>query len=301
MKTLRDMVLSLIDSIELYKQVGHRNTYLFEWLYDVYKDTCLSCVDPTYVPDLVLTKTKLTIFDVLIDDIADNAKTSNKELLLRLINIPFNNVAHADKYYTITNQIWIDCLNTIKHFPRYSEFEDIFFFDLKQIMISMEYSWLTNVYNYCNNFIEVDNYGHHGVMVMLHCMMDIMCSKNFDKNELGKARTAFFLAQRIARIGNMLNTYSREIIEKDISSPILTKTIEENIISYSDFDELPSSEIEKRVKNLEPLFAEEVTTYLDKITEISKRVHSVDLQKFMLDRKSIHEKFIKRIRYWESK
>jgi len=65
--------LDITPSIELYKKVGCGD-FLFNWLYEIYKKIFVPSIDSRYKDILALDKTKLTIFDVLIDDLADNYK-----------------------------------------------------------------------------------------------------------------------------------------------------------------------------------------------------------------------------------
>ena len=88
---IEEKTLSLGEAIKLYKKVGPRNAdFLFKWLYQVYDKTYLPSISDEYKDELALIKTKLCIFDVLIDDLADNAKLRNKRLLDQAIRIPNN-------------------------------------------------------------------------------------------------------------------------------------------------------------------------------------------------------------------
>jgi hypothetical protein len=295
--------MSFEEAIETYKSIGHRNPYLFQWLYNVYKKLRLPCADKKYIDDLALTKTKLTIFDVLIDDVADNINFRNKEMLDRLTLIPWQNsdYTHNDPYYKTCKKIWIDCLNSIEKYPRFHEFEGIFYFDLKQVMNAMEYSWLINFYPEADDSVSNDAYGHHGTMVILHGMIDLMCSPKFDINELGKIRAVLYRAQRIARTGNMLNTYPREFIERDLSSPIITYALEKNIITLDEFRHGDPKELEAKIKLLEAKYKREVEDDFKGIMEFKGHIKSFDVCEFTKAARLAYEAFIARIRYWEVK
>ena len=135
MKEVKEMALE--EAIELYKTVGPRNAdFLFHWLYQVYDKTYLPSINEEYKDQLALIKTKLCIFDVLVDDLADNAKLRNKRLLDQAVRIPHNDIKpYKNKYLEVTRLVWQDCINSIKKLPRYDEFKEIFFFDLSIIYI----------------------------------------------------------------------------------------------------------------------------------------------------------------------
>ena len=187
-KTDKNISTSLEDTINLYKSIGDRNAdFLFNWIYNIYNEIFLPSIDTVYKEKLTLTKTKLGIYDVLIDDLADNAKLRNGKLLEQCMEIPWNNSSsNNNQYVEVCRKIWYDCINQIQKFPRYSEFKDIFYFDLHQFMNCNRYSYLVNTKG-ISNFTEDKNNLQHGVMVLTHCNLDLMCSPDFNYKELEKA------------------------------------------------------------------------------------------------------------------
>ena len=187
-KTDKNISNSLEDTIKLYKSIGDRNAdFLFNWIYNIYNEIFLPSIDSVYKEKLTLTKTKLGIYDVLIDDLADNAKLRNGKLLEQCMEIPWNNSSsNNNQYVDVCRKIWYDCINQIQKFPRYDEFKDIFYFDLHQFMNCNRYSYLVNTKG-ISNFTEDKNNLQHGVMVLTHCNLDLMCSPDFNYKELEKA------------------------------------------------------------------------------------------------------------------
>jgi hypothetical protein len=295
-----EKTLSLKEAIELYKKVGPRNAdFLFKWLYKVYEKTYLPSIDNNYIEQLALIKTKLCIFDVLIDDLADNAKLRNKRLLDQAIRIPNNGAKpYKNLYLEVTRLIWQDCLNSIKNLPRYEEFEDIFFFDIEQVLNSMKYSYLINIYDF-SNYKEDEMYLNHGVMVMLHCDLDLMCSPDFNYEELGKLRPILHSVQDVAHLGNMMNTYPKEISEADFSSPIISMGIREGLIDKQSVIRDPES----AMSNLKPLlarFEERMKNSLEKIQASAHYIESIDIYEFYLKLRNVWEQFLQREQYWDS-
>jgi len=291
-------MINLNQSIELYKSVGPRNAdFLFPWLYKIYNKTYLTSILPDYVNQLALDKTKLTIFDVLVDDLADNSKIRNKRLLKEAIKIPMGNSnKYNEAYLNVTKTIWDDCIRSIKQYPRYDEFKDIFFFDLDQVMNSMRYSFLINTSNF-SNYQEDKMYLNHGVMVILHCDMDLMCSPSFKYEELGKLRPILHYVQDIAHIGNMLNTYHKEIHEADFSSPIISMAIREGLIDKNKVIQDP----DYAYKRLEPLvlrFQERMENNLNKIKFLSNNINSININDFYERLKEVWNDFLNREKYW---
>ncbi len=281
-------------AIELYKSVGIRNSeFLFNWLYDVYSKLYLPSIDSAFKEALRTDKTKLTIFDVLVDDLADHYKARDEVLLEQFIQIPWNyNKRYENEYVEVGRKIWKSCIESIREYPRFNEFKRIFYFDLRQVMSSMEYSFLVNETHLDNSF-ENKIYLPNGCMVVLHCDMDLMCSPDFDMKDLGNIREVFYLAQRISHLGNMLNTYPKEIKEKDYSSPIISLAKRKGFIKKDgEIKEDSLKKLESDFKNEIKLLSEELLSYSDKIK-------SVDINKVADKYSHVYGSFLKRNRYWE--
>lgn len=291
--------LTLDDAIELYKLVGSRNAdFLFNWLYDIYEKTFLPSIDTIYKNTLTLDKTKLTIFDVLIDDLADDVKLRSKRLLEDAVEIPWHgSKKYSDPYLEVSKQIWLDCINSIKLYPRYNEFEDIFDFDLRQVMNTMRYSLLVNTAN-MSNLTEDKIYLHHGVMVILHCDMDLMCSPFFNYEELENLRPILYLVQDVAHIGNMLNTYPKEIEELDFSSPIISLGLRKGLIHKKMIIRNPNA-ARKRLATLVPVFEKRIKNDLNQIKSRANDLESIDIDTFYKQLKVVWDKFLKRREYWQ--
>jgi len=296
MKGIKEM--NLKEAIQLYKTVGPRNAdFLFNWLYQVYDKTYLPSIDDEYKDKLALIKTKLCIFDVLVDDLADNAKLRNKRLLDKAVRIPHNGTkSYKNKYLEVTRIIWQDCINSIKSLPRYDEFKEIFFFDLEQVMNSMKYSYLINTSDF-SNFTEDEMYLNHGVMVLLHCDIDLMCSPEFDYEELGKLRPIIHSVQDVAHIGNMMNTYPKEIKEADFSSPIISMAIREGLIEKNTVINDPEYSL-ACVQPLVSKFEERMKENLIKIEKRADDIETVDISDFYERLRNVWVAFLNREQYW---
>ncbi len=285
-------------TINLYKSVGTRNAdFLFPWLYSIYEKTFLPSVDLKYKDILCLDKTKLTIFDVLVDDLADNSKIRNNRLLQEAVRIPWNiSIDYRNQYLNVIKKIWGDCIDSIKKYPRYDDFKDIFYFDLDQVMNSMRYSYLVNTTDF-SNFTEDEMYMNHGVMVILHCDMDLMCSPTFNFDEMKNLRPILHWVQDIAHIGNLLNTYPKEIEEADFSSPIISLGIRERLISKNDVVndyEYTRTSLQPLVKN----FEKRMKDNFEKIRTHSSDVKTIDISSFLEKLDYVWDAFINREEYW---
>jgi hypothetical protein len=289
---------SLEDTINLYKSIGDRNAdILFHWIYNIYNEIFLPSIDPIYKEDLTLTKTKLGIYDVLIDDLADNAKLRNGKLLEECMAIPWNNTSNNDQYVSVCRKIWADCINQIKKYPRYNEFKDIFYFDLHQFMNCNRYSYLVNTKS-ISNFTEDKTNLQHGVMVLTHCNLDLMCSPDFNYNELEKLRPILYWVQDFIHIGNMINTYPREIEELDLSSPIISLAIRKGLIQQDTLKDDPEYAFES-IKPLIPIFEKRMKDDLSNVNKYIKEIDTINLDIFYKKLKNVGNEFVSRKPYWK--
>lgn len=297
--------LSLQEAIDLYKSVGERNAnYLFNWLYKVYSNAFFPTVADDFKETLTIDKTKLTILDVLIDDLADNYKLRKKRLLEKAVKIPLNEYSariYDGNYLRAIQKIWNDVHRSVRRYPRFREFKEIFFFDLAQVMNSMKYNYLVNE-GMVGDDLEDGIYMPHGVMVILHTDMDFMCSPNLDIEQMKLIRPALYYAQNIAHIGNLLNTYPREIKEKDFSSPIISLGIRRGIIKKSDILKPIDDNVKAKLEVLEDHFKKRAEDNFKEIEQIANdSINEQELNEYSKCLRKVYDGFLQRKKYWEDK
>ena len=95
--------------------------------------------------------------------------------------------------------------------------------------------------------------------------------------ELGSMRTVACLAQKIAHVGNMLTTYPSEVVERDVSSPIISLALRKGIIRE---DELGDKAAVPKVGKLEWVFKNKAYSYIKKVAEYEKEIRSINIRGF---------------------
>ena len=300
MKDLKE--LSLEDVIELYESVGlkSRNMKFFsKWVYEVYKNLFyLPGVDLGYIEKLAVDKTKLSVFAILVDDLADNAKLRNKHLLEKAVQIPWNGHEEQDvMYLEATRRIWLDVIKSIQQYPRYEEFEEILYFDLDQFLDAVKYASLINTME-IDNPIENKVYFYQNMMIMIFLDIDLMCSPFFKTEELSKFRPIAHWIQDICHVGNVLSTYQRELKEEDFSSPIIALGLEEGLFTKKDVIKNPDNVL-KKLDTLIPLFNQRVEEDFQKIRDNGDTVGSIDINEFYSRLTKVFNCFLERPKYWE--
>lgn len=260
-----------------YRKVAspHRKPGLFKWLYDSYKHLYLSCVSPSDVYRLADLKACLAMVDTAIDDTCDNAslieENGGDQFSYEMLSMLYNADKVASGVYTLqpnlgsniyaktTLDIFSDLLgNHVISLPRYHDFRGEFFLAIRNVGGSMEFSYLVNrnkvAYPY---YLVVQNKGP-STMVAVLSILDLMASENFDISELGKAIALFKMADVAAMLNNAVNTWKKEIIERDYSSPVISLALEKKLVKFSDFEKVSTENIEEKLSPLPEIINDEL-------------------------------------------
>ena len=296
----------LLNDIKQYENVcGYRDQVLFDWLLRVFENLGISTVNAQYLDSLAVTKTKMAMFVILVDDTVDNIKKRDLSLCEKLLKIPFeeaNNKEYGHKdsqsaYLDFARDLWLEIADEIKSYPYYAEYRDAFEFDVRQFLNSMRYSEFVNKHNNAANLTENDAYVHHGMMVIIQLDMDLMCSEKFDSKEFGALRELAYLSQKLARIGNLISTYPREIIESDMSSEALIKFRKE----YGEDFKFKLNKLfnrEKRYPEFEEKMIREWENKYTIIKELATGIKSIDGNKFIQSLEFFQKAYQTKINDW---
>jgi hypothetical protein len=256
----------LNDWINEYEKIGKRNKDIWKRIYSMMPLITLPIVSENYKESIIQTKSLfLIVFAVLLNDVADT--TQNDILLNELLKIPFKeqkinfeSLSQSEKeYFLFTEKLWNYVESVLQQYPKYEEFKKFLSFDIHQILISNEHDYLiTNNYHF-NNEKENWLYPSYTMGGMACGDIDLMSSKNFNVKNLGLLREITWHAQRMARIGNWISTWEREIYENDFTSKVILDAINCEIVTIEELksedknykkkiiDKIKNSEIEKKL------------------------------------------------------
>lgn len=271
-----------------YGKVGDRNNAIWLFTYRIIQIFSFPVVKK-HKKSLWEIKFLITMFVILLDDMVDKAK--NKKLINELLNILFGRkhlqlrkVRSKDKeYLKFASKIWDYIKKTIKRYPRFREFEDIFQHDIFQILIAMNFTFLVNKSLYLINKTEYWAYSPYPMQSMVYCTLDLMCAPKFNIKELSSIREMFWHAQKMARIGNWISTWEREIRENDFTSGVFVYAIDSNLFSVNELKKEKESEIINKIKNskIEEKLLREWEGCYNKLTKFSKKIKSVNVGEFL--------------------
>ncbi|MGZ8899123.1 MAG: hypothetical protein ACXW3Z_03430 [Limisphaerales bacterium] len=276
--------------IRSYESVGQRGRFLWQWCLKGVRMTTLPSVEPALKNHVVETKLLGILFCSLIDDIADReqdgemlemaiAASSNQWAVERLEFWNGRRRAYLEMISSVWNEVWSRC-NT---YPRFRDFEQLLKFDNEQVMIAMRYALLSNQCPGLLNVIEHDLYQPNNMQMIFMATVDLCASPDFNPDELGIAREVFWHAQRMGRIGNMITTWEREVLDRDFTSGIFAFAVHRGILSAADLRSLPAHEIMTLLEanDCQEHFMREWKHHRDQMLRKLKRVQSIDLNPYL--------------------
>jgi hypothetical protein len=282
----RELSSELASWVDSYGQVGGRTPYLWTWCRQGAEATTLPCVSATMHDELCDTKVIGMMFDVLLDDIADQG--GDAELLEQLVGLPLSDnpsewrdfTNEEQRYAAFSELVWNEVQHRVERFPRYDEFADLLRYDYLQLMNTMRYAHLLNRFPSLLNLAEHDLYLPHNMMMMICATMDLMCSPEFDFSEIGHLRQATWHAQHMGRIGNLITTWKREIHEADFTSGVFAHAVIFGDLSLEQLANGDCQLIEQAIRDgrHEEYFVKQWRKHREHLLALQPSVRSVDLR-----------------------
>ena len=281
---------SLTDWIKRYEKCGQRSRFLWQWCAKGVRLTTLPCVQSEFTEHVFETKMLSILFGTLIDDIADQEQ--DREMLESAIAIEQydlrrNSLVPWDErrkvYIETIADIWAQVWNRCKVYPRFDQYEHLLRFDNQQILNAMRYALLVNESPSLLNTIEHDIYQPHNMQIMFMATVDLCASPKFDITDLGVAREIFWNAQRMGRIGNMITTWEREVLDRDFSSGVFAHAVHRGLIKPSELSSLPAHEIMSILEEagFQDHFIAQWEKHRARIEQLVPRIKSVDLHPYL--------------------
>ncbi|HWB09807.1 MAG TPA: hypothetical protein VG826_11295 [Pirellulales bacterium] len=235
-ETEREQILAKRFSPELapwiaaYERAGQRGGYIWKWCLHGVELTTLSCVPPSWRAHVCDTKVLAGMLNVLIDDAAD--RPGREALLAELFRLTYDEPprlrrfpAAERRYGEFTCEVWSAFWSRAKQYPCYDRYVPLLQFDLAQLFNTVRYSHLVNSNPYILNVVEHDDYSPQGMGLLGFAMLDLMCSPDFSMTDLGRLREAMWHAQWMARIGNLVTTWQREVRDRDYTSGVFAHAV----------------------------------------------------------------------------
>lgn len=218
--------------------VADRDRFLWKWIYNLFDAFTLSCVPSASWTTVKTHKTVLTMFVTVLDDLADNR--GDDATFEQARRIPFTPEAVDpdaadvdDSVVRFARRLWERFESGIEAAPRHAEFEEGLRFDLRSVVQAMDYARVLNGAPEMANLAGTRHYGPHNMVMFPYAGVDLMYSPSFEKAELGALRGLIWRLQPMARIGNWITTWEREVYEADYSAGVVVEAIERGVVEPS--------------------------------------------------------------------
>lgn len=272
--------------------IGDRDRFLWKWIHNLFDEFTLSSVALDAADAVREQKTLLTIFVTTMDDLAE--MKGDSATFDRARRIPFDSLESAAdvpegvdrEAVEFLAELWAEIEDGLEDAPRYAAFEDLFEYDVRQTINAMDYSRVLNDNPRGANRAEAERFDAYNMAMFPYACVDLMHSPSFERGELGVLRSLLCELQQMARIGNWLTTWERELTEGDISSGILVCALRRNVITQAEItepDEETAARLIDRVKShgIESEFTREWEIRSRAVRKRTAELDSVDADAFV--------------------
>lgn len=294
-----DLPETVLSNVEEYEAVGgDRDRFVWKWIYSLLPEFTLSSVPRENAGSTRVQKTKLTILITLLDDLAEkHGDTQTFEEIRRRISSGETDGPHGPgdaEIVEFADRLWSELEAGLVDAPRHEEMREVFDYDLRQALNAMDYSRMINDHLSMANLTGTEHYGPHNMVMFPYADIDVMHSPSFEFTDFGELRELIWGLQKMARIGNWLTTWEREIHEGDYTAGIVVYALRNDVIT---FDELRTSspehrdELVDRIKEcgIEDRFMNEWQRRYRAITQNDYQADSVDLDAFIEGMETVME------------
>ncbi len=293
--TLPERVRELADAYD--RHFEERDRFLWQWIYSLFPSFTLSSVADEHAAHVREQKTVLTMYVTVLDDLIEchgDRRTFREACRLHADHVdadPERAAVDAETFAFI-QRLWTEFEDGLDDAPRREEFADVFAYDFGQTADAMEYSALVSDNPQMANLTGATQYDSHNMVMFPYADVDLMYSPAFDPADLGAVRNTLWDLQEMARIGNWLTTWEREVVEGDYSAGVVVAAIEEGVVSHTEVAAADDCEgvVEAiRASGLEERFRRRWQRTYDDVKSRRADAGSVDLSALLTGMETVFE------------
>jgi hypothetical protein len=238
--TLPSRLEALVDEYEAV--TSDRDALLWQWLYYVFPRFRLSTVPERHADAARNAKFCFSYFMTVLDDLSE--RHLDRETFQEGRKIPFESTSCRPEapgvdqaHLGLLEASWVLTETYLAEAPRHEEFRELLEFDLRQSLNTMDYNRLVNQAPRLSNSHGVEHYDTHNMLLYVYVDIDLAFSPGFDGADLAPLREVTWEAQTLARIGNWVTTWRRELDEEDYTSAVVTEAIRRGVVSVGDLQD----------------------------------------------------------------
>ena len=282
--------------VKEYDKIGRRNPLTWK---RTYRHSCVvNFSDTTNENRAFLENTKffMFMFIILLDDVAD--VWQSKILLDEILKIPYEEKdirldklnEKERKYLQFTIKLWKNLHKRLKTFKNYKEFEELFEYNIRQMLHGRRYGYLVNRKPWLINKIEIQSYLPASVcsmQILEDFTIDFIFASNLSIGEYGRIRELIFRTQQMTRRGNWVSGWVKELEELDFTSGVVAYALDEGVITAEDLVNATKENymdivVKIRKSNVEKELLMEWGDNFYKNMETAKMIKSTNAEKYVL-------------------
>ncbi|WP_144902075.1 hypothetical protein [Halobellus captivus] len=329
-----DLPPALHDLVAEYQSFdGARPWFIWRWVHRLAPKNTMPAVDAEHRETVATNKTILVLFITILDDLVEKRRDYETfDAIVRLIRLNGGGATSGtgpgtqspgaadnqslgvtdnpsfdarygpsvdEAYVDFARTVWETLCGRLERSPSYERYAPLFRFDARQIVTAIEYSTLAIDRPDLATEADLRRYETHNMGMYSYLDIDLMYATADYTGDLEALRSVVDPAQRMARIGNWLSTWERELREGDVSSGVAVAAIERGLIEPAevqdrcdlrdgDHSEAVDRAIERiRASGLEAEFLEEWDEEYRRLVSLSHRTDVVDLDPFVEGTKDV--------------
>ena len=288
-------VLDRVDNVRLPEPVAslaerydalfeERDRFLWRWIYSLFPAFTLSTVPEAHARHVRAQKTVLTMYVTVLDDLVehhDDRRTFEeaRQLCCDPETVDRDRVNVTDEQFALIEELWETFADGIGDAPRHDEFADVFDYDMRQTTNAMHYSAVVNRHPRIANLDGARRYDAHNMVMFPYADVDLMYSPSFSLADFGTLRDLLWDLQELARIGNWLTTWEREVREGDYTAGVVVLALEEGVVTPETLQHSPEEAVQAiQNGNVEARFRQRWRTKHADVRSREFDTESVDLR-----------------------
>ena len=271
-----------------------RPVFMWQWVHRLAPQNTLPCVEREFTDAVPVDKTITILFITMLDDLLE--KRQDHATFVELAKIPS---AHQTpdttrddvdtEYVEVAQQVWDTLVDRLQRAPNYEVYVDLLRYDVKQAINGIEYSALAIQHPDLVTMSDLLRYESHNMVMFAYADIDLMHSPLAVRDDLSTLREAIWTAQLMARIGNWVSTWERELREGDYSSGPVVYALENGVITCAELDQLreggqeAADELVERIKDqgVEQTLRARWQQHYHQLQWYNRELSTVDLEPFI--------------------
>jgi hypothetical protein len=236
-----------------------RDGFLWRWVYELMPAFRWDIVPDPDRESTRVQKTILTMWITTLDDLAEHRGDRESFEVARLSLHPSVNPSEVlDSTASSVDREVIDLATHLwqafrRRFGRAKHarvIAPLLRFDLRQTMTAIEYASLSSDVPQMATPTGVNQFDVHNMAIFAYADIDLAHAKRIPKAELQTFREICWTLQRMARIGNWLSTWERELRDGDYSAKVIVMALRRGVITPSQLttDQPSTSTLIRRIR-----------------------------------------------------